>query len=449
MALLGVVRVQLARRSGVTGERAAVGDRRDRRGRHRRGRRDRAVGAQRRRRRRHDALHDRRSRRRHRAAVPRCGAPTRRRSSCAPLDAGAVGDGRAVHRRHRRAPGDEPRPVGRRGDQRRPGRSMPFGQMLADMRTTDVHPPLHHAVLWVTVRLFGTSEVAVRLPSLLAGVALVPVMFWVGRTLYDRRTGLDRGDPRGDRPVLRVVLAGSAHVLAVHAVRGRRHRGPGARPPARPLVRLGPLRACRRRCCSGPSTSASCRSSSSRPRSAGRSGRPAREPRRRWRALARGLARCRRCASIVVLILPMRADPPGPARRVRQPRRRARPEPGRRRQLGHRRHDLDLRRRRQPDLGVPRLPRRRADGPDRRPVAAADAARVRDARPRPVRSQPPAARSRRRPDGHAVRHRVAAQRPVRAALLLRCRAGDAAARGARRHGDDRAPGGRRRRRRAS
>ena len=66
---------------------------------------------------------------------------------------------------------------------------MPFGQMLADMRTTDVHPPLHHAVLWVTVRLFGTSEVAVRLPSLLAGVALVPVMFWVGRTLYDRRTG--------------------------------------------------------------------------------------------------------------------------------------------------------------------------------------------------------------------------------------------------------------------
>lgn len=66
---------------------------------------------------------------------------------------------------------------------------MPFGEMLADMRTTDVHPPLHHAILWVTVRIFGTSEFAVRLPSLLAGVALVPVLFWVGKTLYDRRTG--------------------------------------------------------------------------------------------------------------------------------------------------------------------------------------------------------------------------------------------------------------------
>jgi O-antigen/teichoic acid export membrane protein len=66
---------------------------------------------------------------------------------------------------------------------------MSFGQMLGDMRTTDVHPPLHHAILWVTVRLFGTSEVAVRMPSLIAGVALVPVMFWVGKALYDRRTG--------------------------------------------------------------------------------------------------------------------------------------------------------------------------------------------------------------------------------------------------------------------
>ena len=66
---------------------------------------------------------------------------------------------------------------------------MSFGSMLEDMRSTDVHPPLHHAVLWVTVRLFGTSEAAVRLPSLLAGVALVPAMAWAGRALYDRRTG--------------------------------------------------------------------------------------------------------------------------------------------------------------------------------------------------------------------------------------------------------------------
>jgi len=67
---------------------------------------------------------------------------------------------------------------------------LPFGELLDDVRTSDVHPPFHHAVLWVTVRLVGTSELAVRLPSLLAGVALVPVMAWVGRELFDRRTGL-------------------------------------------------------------------------------------------------------------------------------------------------------------------------------------------------------------------------------------------------------------------
>ena len=66
---------------------------------------------------------------------------------------------------------------------------LPFGQMLRDMQTTDVHPPFHYALLWVTVRLFGTSEVAVRLPSLIAGVALIPALFWTGKVIFDRRTG--------------------------------------------------------------------------------------------------------------------------------------------------------------------------------------------------------------------------------------------------------------------
>jgi hypothetical protein len=67
---------------------------------------------------------------------------------------------------------------------------LPFGRMLDELRTTDVHPPLHHAVLWVTVRLIGTSEFAVRLPSLIAMTALIPVLYAAGRELYDRRTGL-------------------------------------------------------------------------------------------------------------------------------------------------------------------------------------------------------------------------------------------------------------------
>lgn len=66
---------------------------------------------------------------------------------------------------------------------------LPFREMIADVRVSDVHPPLHHAILWLDVRVFGTSELAARLPSLIAGVLLVPALRWVGEVVYDRRTG--------------------------------------------------------------------------------------------------------------------------------------------------------------------------------------------------------------------------------------------------------------------
>jgi hypothetical protein len=54
----------------------------------------------------------------------------------------------------------------------------------------DRQPPLYHLVLWLTIRAFGHSEFAVRLPSLIAGTLVVPVLYGLGRELYDRRTGL-------------------------------------------------------------------------------------------------------------------------------------------------------------------------------------------------------------------------------------------------------------------
>jgi hypothetical protein len=67
---------------------------------------------------------------------------------------------------------------------------MPLSQLLETLRTTDVHPPLHHLVLWVTVRVLGTGELAVRMPSLLAATALIPLLYAAGRDIYDRRAGL-------------------------------------------------------------------------------------------------------------------------------------------------------------------------------------------------------------------------------------------------------------------
>ena len=65
-----------------------------------------------------------------------------------------------------------------------------YGAMLHQLATTDVHPPLHHTVLWLTVRVLGDGELAVRLPSLIAGTLLIPVLYRVGCELYDRRAGL-------------------------------------------------------------------------------------------------------------------------------------------------------------------------------------------------------------------------------------------------------------------
>jgi 4-amino-4-deoxy-L-arabinose transferase-like glycosyltransferase len=67
---------------------------------------------------------------------------------------------------------------------------LPFRDMLAGLAAYDVHPPLHHAVLWYSVRLLGTGELAVRIPSIIAGTLLIPMLYGAGRDLYDRRVGL-------------------------------------------------------------------------------------------------------------------------------------------------------------------------------------------------------------------------------------------------------------------
>jgi hypothetical protein len=67
---------------------------------------------------------------------------------------------------------------------------MPLGRMLHTLETTDVHPPLHYFALWLTVRVIGTGELAVRLPSLIAATAMVPLLYAAGRDIYDRRAGL-------------------------------------------------------------------------------------------------------------------------------------------------------------------------------------------------------------------------------------------------------------------
>jgi O-antigen/teichoic acid export membrane protein len=77
-----------------------------------------------------------------------------------------------------------------------------LGVMLDDIRATDVHPPLHHVVVWFAVRVFGDGELALRLPSIAAGVLLVPVLYGAARELWDRRTGLIAASLTTAAPIL-------------------------------------------------------------------------------------------------------------------------------------------------------------------------------------------------------------------------------------------------------
>ncbi len=67
---------------------------------------------------------------------------------------------------------------------------MPFHAMINTLRTTDVHPPLYFAVVWETIRVFGSGPLAVRLPSIVAGALVVPMLYLLGKEAYDRRTGI-------------------------------------------------------------------------------------------------------------------------------------------------------------------------------------------------------------------------------------------------------------------
>ena len=55
---------------------------------------------------------------------------------------------------------------------------------------TENTPPLWYVLAWADSRVLGTGEVALRLPSALAGIATVPVAWAIGRELAGRRAAV-------------------------------------------------------------------------------------------------------------------------------------------------------------------------------------------------------------------------------------------------------------------
>jgi uncharacterized membrane protein len=59
---------------------------------------------------------------------------------------------------------------------------------LKDVLFQDVHPPLYAILMWIWTGLFGDSELAVRLPSLIFGLASIPLVFVLARRWFGRKT---------------------------------------------------------------------------------------------------------------------------------------------------------------------------------------------------------------------------------------------------------------------
>ena len=65
-----------------------------------------------------------------------------------------------------------------------------LGRMIHEIKKHDAHPPLYQIMLFVSLEVFGRSEAAARLPSALAGVFTVLLMYRLGSRLFGSRAGL-------------------------------------------------------------------------------------------------------------------------------------------------------------------------------------------------------------------------------------------------------------------
>lgn len=76
-----------------------------------------------------------------------------------------------------------------------------FGSLLS-YSLSDFQPPLYHFILLAWTRLFGFSEIALRFPSLLAGLALVYFVFKLGELIASKKVGIIAGLLVATNPLL-------------------------------------------------------------------------------------------------------------------------------------------------------------------------------------------------------------------------------------------------------
>lgn len=65
-----------------------------------------------------------------------------------------------------------------------------FWDFLTVYSLGDFHPPLYFGILWIWTHLFGTSEIIVRIPSVIFGILTVWLTYLIGKKLFSEKAAL-------------------------------------------------------------------------------------------------------------------------------------------------------------------------------------------------------------------------------------------------------------------
>lgn len=69
-------------------------------------------------------------------------------------------------------------------------RSLSYKDLIFNYSLGDFHPPLYHILLKSWIWVFSSSEISVRMPSVILGLGVVYITFKIGQKLYDTKTGV-------------------------------------------------------------------------------------------------------------------------------------------------------------------------------------------------------------------------------------------------------------------
>lgn len=85
---------------------------------------------------------------------------------------------------------------------------------LLQYALADYQPPLYHLIGYVTTQIFGYSEIALRLPSLLAGIFTVYFVVRIGELVATKRVGIIAGLLAATNPLL-IYYSGEGRTYAL------------------------------------------------------------------------------------------------------------------------------------------------------------------------------------------------------------------------------------------